>query len=194
MLPFLHDRVQALERLLASSGDVLAKYNRLDLDLAPTLTAFLDQAIDGYRALGLNVVENRLLALKAEWVSAGQGMNPLTLERVATHKRAMQRAIALRVLQHSAEQLRTDIERATGVLAQGEAPLRAIVLAAHQKRLLPRAQAGAITQRQLEQLWRALLADADLQLAARQLAMQLSLPDTLLLMSDLIQAIRPAAN
>ena len=193
MLPFLHDRLQAMERLLARSSEMLAKYNRLDLDLAPALTEFLDQAIAGYHALNRAEVQNQLLALKAEFVSAGQGTHPLTLEKVTSRRREMVRAIALRVLQKSAEQLRADIERDAGLLANAGAQLRPIVLAAIQKGLIPLGQAKPVNQKQLDKLWRALLADSDLQLAARQVAMQVSVYDIQLLLADLIQAARPQA-
>ena len=188
MLPFLHDRLRAMEALLAASSGVLAKYNRLDLDLAPALTAFLDQAIAGYRALSRTSGENQLLALQAEFVSASHGVNPLTLERVTSHRREMQRAIALRALQRSAEQFRTDLERDAKVLADAGTQLRPIVLAAMQKGLVRPRPGKPMSQTQLERLWRAVLDERDLGLAARQLAMQVSVYDIELLLADLIDA------
>ena len=191
MLPFLHDRLRATEALLAASSLVLAKHNRLDLDLAPALTAFLDQAIAGYRALSRTSGENQLLALQAEFVSASHGVNPMTLERVASHRREMQRAIALRVLQRSAEQLRVDLERDAMLLADAGAQLRPIVLAALQKGLVRPRPGKPMTQAQIDELWRAVLSDADLSLAARQVAMQVSVYDIQLLLADLIDAATP---
>lgn len=193
MLPFVHDRLRATEALLAASSDVLAKHNRLDLDLAPALTAFLDQAIASYRALNRTSGENQLLVLQAEFVSASQGVNPLTLERVTSHRREMQRAIALRVLQRSAEQLRADLERDAKLLAEAGAQLRPIVLAAMQKGLVRLRPGKAMTQAQLDRLWRALLNEPDLALAARQVAMQVSVYDIQLLLADLIDAADPSA-
>ena len=193
MLPFLHDRLRATEALLASSSQVLAKHNRLDLDLAPALTAFLDQAIASYRTLNRASEENQLLALQAEFVCATHGVNPLTLERVTSHRREMQRAVALRVLQRSGEQLRADLERDAKLLADASAQLRPIVLAAMQKGLLRPRPGRPMSQVQIERLWRAVLNEPDLALAARQLAMQVSVYDIQLLLADLIDAATPPA-
>lgn len=190
MLAFLHDRVLALRHLLDRSSEVLAKYNRLDLDLAPALHAFLDEAVAGCRALGRSNLENQLLTLKAQFVSAVHGTHPLTLERVIGHRRELVRAIALRVLQQSAEQLRADIDRDGQTLSEGRAHLRPIVLLAIRKGLISLTPRKPPSQAQLDALWRALLKDADASLAARQVALQVGLYDIQLLLSDLIQAAR----
>ena len=193
MLAFLHDRVRALQHLLDRSSEVLVKYSRLDLDLTPALDAFLDEAVAACRALGRSSLENQLLTLKAQFVSAVHGTHPLTLERVTGHRRELVRAIALRVLQHSAEQLRADIDRDGQTLAEGRAQLRPIVLLAIRKGLISLTPKKPPSQAQLDALWRALLKDADASLAARQVALQVGLYDIQLLLSDLIQAAKATA-
>ena len=186
MLPFLHHRLQLLQQLLERSSEVLVKYNRFDLDLAVALTEFLDEAITLYGSLNDASAENELLVLKAQFVSAQNGTHPLTLERVTNHRREMMRAIALLVLQQSALKLRTDTEQVTQKLYEGRTQLRPITLVAMQKGLIP--QHDPLSQSQLEDLWLVLLEEPEIQLAARQLAMQLSLFDIHLLLSDLISA------
>jgi hypothetical protein len=187
MLPFLHDRVRRLGGVLERSSAVLKKYNDLDLDLAPALSDLLDEAVAAYRALNRASVENRMLALKAECVAASHGTNPLTLERVTTNRRTMQRAVALRVLQASAEQVRADIELDTQKLAEAGAQLRPIVLAGIQKGIVPQPWPASAGQTAVERLWRDLRADPDIRLAARQLAMQVSMYDIHLLLGDLLE-------
>lgn len=182
MLPFLHHRLQQLEQLLKRSSAVLVKYNQLDLDLAVALTEFLDEAITLYRAINRASTENELLALKAQFVSSEHGTHPLTLERITSHRREMMRAIALRVLQQSALQLRTDAEQVTHTLNEARTQIRPIVLLAMQKGLIFQPQ----PQDQIDELWRGLLKEPEIQLAARQVAMQISLFDIHLLLSDLI--------
>ncbi len=193
MLPFLHQRLQVLERLQADCSAVLAKYNRLDLDLWPTLTAFLDQAIASCQQLNRAGWENQFLALKAQCVSAAQGTHPDTLERITSHRRELQRAVALRVLQHSAALLRSEIERDQQALADANTQLRTMLLMAIQQQLVPMQPRKAVSQRQLDTLWRTLLKTPEMQLAARQLAMQVSVPDLQLLLGDLIHAARGTA-
>lgn len=188
MQPFLHGRLQSLERLLARASEVLAKYNRLDLDLAPALTGFLDDAIATQRALQRGAAENELLALKAQFVSAEHGVHPVTLERATGHRRELLRGVALRVLQHSAEQLRNDIARDRQRLDEATVQLRPIVLLAFRQGLITARTRRPMSQARLETLWRDLLRETDVALAARQLAMQLSLHDILLLLADLVDA------
>jgi len=190
---FVHERLRVLQRLQARSSEVLAKYNRLDLDLAAALTDLLDEAIAGFHALGRASNENQLLALKAQFVSAQQGTHPITLERVTGHRRELQRAIALQVLLRSAELLRADIARDSQALDDARGQLRTIVLLALREGLLPLKARRPPSQRQLDTLWRNLLRAPDIQLAARQLAMQLSAYDIQLLLAELILALQPPA-
>ena len=190
MLSFLHERVRTLDGLVARSNAVLSKYNSADLDVAAALIDFLDETIAVYHALNQATVENRMLVLKAECVTASQGTNPLTFERVTTNRRAMQRAVALRVLQVSAEQLRADVERDTKQLADASGQLRPIVLAAIQKGLVDVSRCAPRDHPDLERLWRDLLADDDIQLAARQVALQVSVHDIQLLLVTLLDAAR----
>lgn len=192
MQAFVHERLQALQRLLARSSAVLAKYNRLDLDLTAALTDFLDDAIASYRALGRAPQENQLLALQAQFVSAQQGTHPITLERVVGHRRELQRAIALQVLQRSADLLRTDMARDNQALDDARVQLRTIVLLALRDGLLPLKGRHPPSQQQLDTLWRHVLLAPDIQLAARQVAMQLGLYDIQLLLAELILALRPS--
>ena len=188
MLPFLHNQLQQLQQLLEHSSIVLTKYNQFDLDLPESVIGFLDQAITIHKALNLPKIENEMLLLKAQFVSAQHGTHPLTLERINTHKRELIRAIALRLLQQSSLQLRTAIERAEDTLNEGRAQLRPIVLLAMQKGLITQNLSKEISQQQLDELWRGLLNEPDLQLAARQISMQLSPYDIQLLLAELINA------
>lgn len=191
MQPFVHDRLQKLQRLLARSSEVLGKYNRLDLDLANAVHSFLDEATAAHQALQLLAVENALLALKAQFISAEHGTHPETLVRSTGHRRELVRAIALRVLQHSAEQLRNDINQDQQGLLDATKQLQPLVLLAVRDGLLVPPRGRRLGQRRLQRLWQALLQAPDSALAARQLAMQVSVYDILLLLGELVQAVAP---
>jgi len=169
---------------MGRANAVFVKYNRLDLDLSVALTEFLDEAISIYRALNQTSAENELLALKAQFVSAEQGIHPLTLERVTSYRRKMIRGISLLVLQQSTLKLRTDTEQVIQKLNEGRMQLRPIVLLAIQKGLI--LQQEQLSQGQIEELWHKLLEEPEAQLATKQIAMQLSLFDIHLLLLELI--------
>lgn len=188
MKVFVHDRLHKLEAMLLRSNQVLAKYNNLDLDLAVAVNAFLDLAIDEHRTMQLSAVENTMLALKAQFVSAEQGTHPDTLLRSTGHRRELVRAIALRVLQHSAEQLRNSTAELQQQLLIATRQLQPLVLLALREGLLPLRGRKRLSQRALQRLWTALLDAPSSALAARQLAMQISLHDILLLLGDEVQS------
>ncbi|MSR61213.1 MAG: hypothetical protein EXS08_02030 [Planctomycetes bacterium] len=189
MIPFLHDRLQKLQHLLERSSATLVKYNHLDLDLAAALTACLDEAIGAYRALDRTDVENKLLALKAQYVTAQHGVHPFRLEPVLNQRRAMQRTIALHVLQESAQQVRSDCLHDQQMLSQGRVDLGPIVLHAFSKGLIEVPQDGSWDQKRLEELWHRLLREPETQLAARQLATKLNSLDILLLLEELVALV-----
>lgn len=194
MLPFLHARLQALERLLKRNSEVLVKYNRLDLDLAPALTDCLAEAIDTHRALQRGSAENEWLALQAQFVSAEHGVHPVTGERVVGHRRELLRAVALRVLQHSAEQLRQAIAQDGQRLDDATTQLRPIVLVAFRQGLITPRTRVPLSAARTEALWRDLLREPDIALAARQLAMQISVHDIQLLLADLVTAAQQVSR
>jgi len=185
---FLHDRLRKLEALLLRSSQVLTKYNQLDLDLAAALSGFLEEGIALHRALQLTRTENALLALQAQFVSAEQGTHPDTLLRSTGHRRELVRSIALRVLQHSAELLRNSTAEDRQRLDEASGQLRPLVLLALRDGMVPLHNSRRVSQRALQRLWTALLQASDSALAARQLAMQCSVYDILLLLGEHVDA------
>lgn len=187
MQPFVHDRLQKLRHLLQRSSDTLGVYNRLEFNLAAAVTGFLDEAIKAHRALQLATEENALLALLAQFVSAEQGTHPDTLLRSTGHRRELLRAIALRVLQHSAELLRAAVEKDQQRLAEARQQLQPLVLLALRDGLVKLPVRKRLSQRGLQLLWSALLQAPDSALAARQLAMHSSIYDILLLLDEQLE-------
>jgi hypothetical protein len=194
VLPFLHDRLQRREQLLVHSSAVLGKYNRRDFDLTNAVNTFLDDAVAVHRTLQLTAVENAFLALKAQFVSAEQGTHPDTLEHRTGQRRDLVRAIALRVLQRSAEQLRDDGARDEQLLQDARRQLQPLVLLAVRDALVPQSSSKRLNQQQVHLLWLALVQAPESALAARQLAMQTSLYDVLLLLGDLVEAVTRLAS
>lgn len=192
---FLHDRLRRLSLLIDRANAVLARFNSGDLGLAEALTDLLDEAIASYHALGRSREENELLVWKAQWTSARQGVDPLRHERVIGHRRALERAIALHVLQSSARRLRDDAARDEAALSEAQTQLQPIVLLALQRSLLTPAEIAANGPQLPGRLWRSVLDDMDLSPAARQVAMRIHLADIELLLAELLATLAtpPAA-
>ena len=188
MQRFMHGRQQRLAALLDSCNDAMRAYTAHQLDIVATAGDFLGRASAAYEALGDPDAESDMLALKAQLSSARGGMHPMTLERIAGHRRETERSIVLHVLVSSADRLRADYAATRQSLAVAQSQLVPILTVAAQRGLLSATAGGTLTQLELEQLWQALCADAEIRPAARQVAMTVSVTDVLLLLSDLLIA------
>jgi hypothetical protein len=188
--PFLHDRLQRLERLLEASNIALRAYTDQALQTIAIVGDLLDEAGQAYRTMGDTGAENELLALRAQLTSAQRGIDPLTSERVATRRRELERSVALRVLLHSGERLRTDHAQVRQRLNDARDQLTPMVLYAVQKGLVAIGDDRDVSQTELEHLWRSLLEDPESQASARHLAMSVASHDVLLLLADLLSAVR----
>jgi hypothetical protein len=186
MLPFLHDRVQRLDSLLVLANATLVLFNQRELGVNASVHGLLDKAIDIYRALGRASTENELLTLKAQFVLAESGTNPLTSERISTYRRDMVRATIFRVLQQGTLLIRTDAAKDQETLADAVDQMRPIVLMAIQKRMITIEKTRAINQSELDALWQSFLNDPEIELAAKQMAMRLNLYDIQLVLGDLL--------
>jgi hypothetical protein len=187
--PFLHDRLQRYERLLDASSDAFRAFNDHDLRTATIIDGVLTQAGEAYRAMGRAEAENEMLALKAQLTSAHRGVNPLTSERVTSRRRELERSVALRALLMSSERLRTDVSQLRQRLQETREQLAPMAVYAMQKGLVTLGDDGP-SQAQLEELWRSLLDDPESQLAARHLGMSVASYDIVLLLADLLDALR----
>lgn len=191
MLPFLHDRLQRWQVLLLACNKALEKLGNRDLDLETAVSRFLTTAIDTQRQLQRADAENRLLALQAEYSTALGGVHPMTLERTMTGRRTMQRSIALHVLTRGGELVRGDQERDRQCLDQARAELERLVLAAWDLGLVEDPSGGEWSQPSLERLWQRVRAAAETASAARGVQARVNTVDIVLLLSDILAALRP---
>lgn len=195
MQPFLHDRVQRLGELLASSGVGLRAYATSEPTLPTLVAGFLTSAAQTYGALSLHVAENEMLALHAELVAARRRVTPASPEQVPSRRRELERSVALRVLLQSADRLRTDMGRDQERLRVARDQLAPVVVYALQNRLIELAEVPDDGE-SAAQKWSVLCAHAETQPATQQVLATTSSHDCVLLVLDLLTAIahsRPQA-
>jgi hypothetical protein len=185
VLPFLHDRAHRLDLLLTSNSGLLLKYSHHDWDLNRALEAYLADAVEVCKGLSLASTENELAALTAQFESARRGLNPFTMEPVTTRRRSLERAVALHVLTTSGERVRADYGHTHRQLDEGRVQARALLLNALARGVLRSEELPLADVAAAEALWKRILADQELQLAARQLSMHLHTADITILIYDL---------
>ena len=132
--------------------------------------------------------ENDTLVLSGQLVSARRGWDPLTLVRVTSNRRGMERFVALRVLTQSGDRLRREHQEVEQRLSEARDLLTPTLLYALQNNLLPKGRTEP-DQAALERLWVALQRDPETQTAGRQLAMKVPAADVIILMGDLLAAL-----
>lgn len=189
MQPFLHDRLQRLADLLDAGSSALRTCSSDELGAADVVVHHLDTAADCYRALGLRVEENEVLALLAELRAAQRGVVLATGERVTSRRRDLERTVAVRVLVQSLDRLRDDVSRDEARLRTAREQLAPVVVYAVQSGLVDPLHDDDDAGRAAETRWRTLCDDATTRPAALQLLTSISAADALLVLLDLLAAI-----
>ncbi len=194
MQPFLHDRLQRLSDLLEAGSRALRTCARDELAAADVVGPFLTAAADAYGGLGLQAEQNEVLALGAELQAARRGLVLATGERVASRRRDLERAVALRVLVAGLDRLRAGVRSDAEHLRAAREQLAPVVVYALQSGLVEPLQDGDDVGRAAERRWRAVSEDHSTRPTALQVLTGVSAADAVLLLLDLLQAVAPAAG
>jgi hypothetical protein len=189
--PFLHDRLQRLSDLLDAGSGALRTCSHDELGAAEVVAQFLGAAAERYRALGLQVEENEVLALSAELQAARRGLVLATGERITSRRRDLERTVAVRVLVQSLDRLREAVSRDTDRLRSAREQLAPVVVFALQNGLVTPLDDGEDDGRAAELRWRAVCEDATTRPAALQLLTSTSTADAVLVLLDLLHAVVP---
>ena len=183
---FLHGRVQKLLHLMAGCNDLLKNFIDQDLGVDAALAKFLGAAATGYGNFGRKDVEGKILLLLAELSAVRRGIDPITYQRISSRRRELASAFSLKALQITSRQISSDLEQDENELQAGRALLTPLILAALQRGLIPDPATTAGNTAAIQALWREFLIDQDICLAAKRVALTLSLPDILLLMESML--------
>ena len=191
MRAFLHGRAQQLLGLMAVCNNLFRKYTERDLGLGASLADFLGSAARTYADIGRQEVEGRILSLKAELNTAHRGINPFTFQVVTGRRRELEATVSFKVLQAISEQIGSDFGKGEDELRDGRAMLVPVVLAAVQRGFIPDPAGTSGNAQAIETLWRMLSADPEIGLAAKRVALALSLPDIVLLLEAMLADLDP---
>ena len=191
MRAFLHGRTQLLLGLMAICNNLLRKYTERDLGLGASLAEFLGSAARTYADIGRQEVEGRILSLKAELNTAHRGINPLTFQVVTGRRRELEATVSFKILQAISEQIGSDFGKGEDELRAGRTMLVPIVLAAVQRGFVPDPESTSSNAQAIETFWRRLSADPEIGLAAKRVALSLSLPDIVLLLEAMLADLDP---
>jgi hypothetical protein len=191
MQKFYFNENNRLNTLLTQLNSVLSKFNARDIDCDMALLNVLDAGIQAYKELGITKRESQLLSLKAEFVTAQRGVNPLTFEKQLTRRHEMITTIIFKILQSTELQMRNDLTENENRLQQAAELVGQIITAAVQGGQLTGNDIKKInTQADAEKAWQQIGADENISLGQKRVLMLVSRFDALILFDDLLEPLK----
>jgi hypothetical protein len=191
MQKFYYNEIKEQTLLLQQLNIVMDKYSRKEMDVPSSVLHWLSDAIQFYKTQGQAEKESRLQILKAEFVTAQRNINPLTFEKVTLHKHELQSTIAFKVLQRAETLLQNDLtenkERLKGAIDLASQ----VIIAGFQGGIITTEMIKNIKgQHDIEALWAALSADANIALGQKRILLAVSIYDVWILMDELLANLK----
>lgn len=170
--------------------DALAQFNAREFDADKALLKALNETIAIYKELGKTDRENEFQTLKAEWITAQRGINPISFEKVTQRRSEMVNMISFKVMQRASQLMNTDIQEVDAKINEVSLLIGQIIVAAFQNGLLTTdAIKAAKTQKEKEMLWDGLSADANIAIGQKRVLLMVNRYDILILFDDMVQRL-----
>lgn len=170
--------------------DALAQFNAREFDADKALLKALNVTIAIYKELGKTDRENEFQTLKAEWITAQRGINPITFEKVTQRRTEMVNMISFKVMQKASQYLGTDAQDAEARINEVSLLIGQIIVAAFQNGLLTMEMiANATTQELKTALWEGLSADPNIAIGQKRVLLMVNKYDVLIIFDDMTQRL-----
>lgn len=168
----------------------LQQFNAREFDADKALLKALNETIAIYKELGKTDRESEFQALKAEWITAQRGINPISFEKVTLRRSEMVSMICFKVMQRASQLLNTDQQDVDAKIAEVSALIAQIIVAAFQGGLLTTEMiVNARTQKEKELLWDGLSADANIAIGQKRVLLMVNRYDVIILFDDMTQRL-----
>ena len=186
---FLNDK-QKLTTAIDLFNEALARFNARDFDADKALLLALTDSVSIYKELGKSDRENEFQSLKAEWITAQRGINPVSFEKQQLRRGELVNTISFKVMQRAGQLLNTDIHEVDEKLNEVSVLISQIIIAAFQAGLLTEdGIRNARTQEDKERLWSGLSADANISVGQKRVLLMVNKYDALILFDELAQRL-----
>lgn len=191
MQRFYYNDKNTITALINQLNTAMECYNNRQYNSDGYLVKLLQDGIRGYKALGYPDKESQLHSLQAEFVTAQRGINPYSLQKQQLRRNEMLLTVQFKILQALELQLRTDYTVAEEKLQQASTLVSQIIVAAFQGGLLTDKDIQKIkTQKDREDAWKKLDADANILLGKKRVLLLVSNFDALILFGDLLEPFK----
>lgn len=170
--------------------DALAQFNAREFDADKALLKALNETIAIYKELGKTDRENEFQTLKAEWITAQRGINPITFEKVTQRRTEMVNMISFKVMQKASQYLGTDAQEVDAKINEVTLLIGQIIVAAFQNGMLTLEMiTNATTQEQKTALWEGLSADPNIAIGQKRVLLMVNKYDVLIIFDDMTQRL-----
>jgi hypothetical protein len=191
MQKFYYNENQKISGLLVLLNSVMKKFSSKDYDTDVMLLQCLDDCINTYQNLGRIQRESQLQSLRAEFITAQRGINPVTLERQNTRRNEMTNAIAFKVIQSTEQQLRQDFIENENILRQAGDLISQIIIASIQGGLLTDKDITNIKEtNEVEDAWNKISLDTNISIGQKRVLLLASKYDAIIMFGDLLLTLK----
>jgi hypothetical protein len=191
MQKFYYNTVDKLRVTQAALNLVTVKYTSRDFDTDTALIQFLTTTSVAYKEIGNKDRESQLLTLKAEFLTAQRGINPITFEKITIRRNEMVNTICFKILQAVEQFMRTDLQQATQILDAAKEIVTQIIIAGLQAGIITDVLIEQLkTQEKIESLWKLLSTDANIAIGQKRVLLQVSKYDVWFLIDELITGLK----
>lgn len=186
-----HKEQQRVQHVLELTVTALKMYNQKDLNAEAALERAIDAAIESFSGAQALNTASQLESLKAELVTAQQGVNPYTLEKPTLGRRQMRTAVAFRVMQNLQALLVAEANSIQTRLQEAEAIVQQILLSAMQGGLLTAQQLkDANSQEAVEVIWKDVEKEGALLVAKKKVILAVGVFDASILCNNVVSSLR----
>jgi uncharacterized protein YacL (UPF0231 family) len=190
MTRFYLNEQNKLKTAIEAVTRAVLKFNARDFDADQTLLLALNETAAIYKELGKTDRENECQTLKAEWITAQRGINPISFEKITSRRGEMLSTISFKVMQRVGHLLNLDVEEVDAKLNEVSALISQVIVAAFQGGLLTeQIVRDAKTQEEKERLWVSLGADANIAIGQKRVLLQVNRFDVLIVFDELLQRL-----
>jgi hypothetical protein len=190
MTRFYLNEQQKLNTATTFFTQALAAFNAREFEADRVLLHALDGGIAIYKELGKTDRENEFQSLKAEWITAQRGINPISFEKVTLRRGEMVNTISFKVMQRAGQLLNIDLQETNAKIEEVSQLIGQIIVAAFQNGMLTNEQIrNADTQDKKEALWQSLAADTNIAVGQKRVLLMVNRFDAVILFDDVTRQL-----
>lgn len=184
-------KIQQLNKFLKDLSVLNESYKKKSFSFEKEYFEFADDVIKYFKQVGDALNQSETEKLRNFFQTAVEGVDPIKLEPVKTHRRAMTRIAAFHCLSRLTELLQEAIQKDQAIIDRSEEAIGQLVLSLIQAKAITEAELSEnLNQDQLEIIWYRLTQNEQVKLHERKLRLSITQEDIFLLFIEVMEKIK----